>query len=205
MVFPTNNENAMAQQTTATDADDAQTETDPELAASNHAEAVDSLQVHMTRSEMRDAARSWDTRSSGTKQEMADAMLNEAREQALGFLAEEGVALTGELADNQADDEEGEADGDPQGSLAGDLLARSPDDYGYTAKLRMTEKQTAAVVAALENPDATQAEVAEAAGCTPRYANSTLNRWRGTQDEVQAMQDEGVEVPAEFMQHEVAV
>lgn len=280
----------MAQQTTA--ADDAQTENDPELAAATEAEAVDSLQVHMTRSEMRDAAREWGTRSSGTKQEMAEAMLADAADAALGFLAEEGVALQGDLADDeagaeqpaedtetddggeqeaeQADAEDGdlidadevpgeamdevareygmgagavkgalqfqppasdadctseadeaalearrratpgyEAEADeagtsqPQGSLAGDLLARSPEDYGYTAKLQMTEKQTAAVVAALADPDATQAEVAEAADCTERYANSTLNRWRGTADEVAAAEDAGASVPAEYEAHEV--
>jgi len=195
----------MAQQNTANNGrTDAQN--DPELAAGSDAEAVDSLRVHMTRSEMRDAAREWGTRSSGTKQEMAEDMIAEAREQAFGFLAEEGVALQGDLVEDEDGDEQDDGEDstqDTSGNLAGDLLARSPEDYGYTAKLQMTEKQTAAVRAAFDDLDATQAEVAEAADCTERYANSTLNRWRGTDDEVQAMEDKGIEVPAEFMEHEV--
>ncbi|AGM11826.1 hypothetical protein M201_gp57 [Haloarcula californiae tailed virus 2] len=209
----------MAQQNTADDGStDAQN--DPELAAANLAEAADSLQTHMTRSEMRSAAREWDTKASGTKQEMAEDMLENAQEQALALLVEEGVELLGDLADDEADEAEDEQEAQEQeddedeqdsedstqdtpGSLAGDLLARSPEDYGYTAKLQMTAKQTAAVKAAFEDLDATQAEVAEAADCTERYANSTLNRWRGTEDEVQAMEDEGIDVPAEFMEHEV--
>lgn len=209
----------MAQQT---DADDGSTElenADPELAATTLEQAADSLQVHMTRDEMREACRNWDvTGYSGTKQEMAETMLEQAEEQALALLVEEGVELGGDLVEDEAADggedeqeqeQEQEAEDDEDstqdtpGSLAGDLLARSPEDYGYTAKLQMTAKQTAACAAAFRDLDATQAEVAEAADCTERYANSTLNRWRGTDDEVQAMEDEGVDVPAEFMEHEV--
>ena len=211
----------MAQQNTADDGSTDAANTDPELAANTMEQAADSLQVHMTRDEMRAACREWDLDGySGTKAEMAETMLEQAPEQALALLVEEGVDLGGDLVEDEAadeaedeqeaeaqdeDDEDDSEDStqDTPGSLAGDLLARSPEDYGYTAKLQMTAKQTAAVKAAFENLDATQAEVAEAADCTERYANSTLNRWRGTEDEVQAMEDEGVDVPAEFMEHEV--
>lgn len=212
----------MAQQTSdTTDAQNTTETADPELAANTLEQAADSLQVHLTRSEMREACRDWDLDGySGTKAEMAETMLEQAEERSLALLVEEGVDLGGDLADDEADeaaqedateateDEDEQDDSedstqDTPGSLAGDLLARSPEEYGYTAKLQMTEKQTAAVRAAFEDLDATQAEVAEAADCTERYANSTLNRWRGTEDEVQAMEDEGIEVPAEFREHEV--
>lgn len=186
---------------------------DPELVAADEQEAIDSLQVHLTRDEMRDACRAWDLDGySGTKGEMAQAMVEQALGRVIGLLMEEGVDIRGDLAeaagltedgDDEADEAEQEQededdDSQPVGSLAGDLLERDPADYGYTAKLQMTEKQTAAIVAALENPEATQGEVAEAADCTERYANSTLNRWRGTEDEVEAAEDAGADVPPEY-------
>jgi len=141
----------------------------------------------------------------GPEKPEGQATLGEAHE-AEADEGEQGFQAGSEVQEAEDEDEQDNSEDSTQdtpGSLAGDLLARSPEDYGYTAKLQMTAKQTAAVKAAFEDLDATQAEVAEAADCTERYANSTLNRWRGTEDEVQAMQDEGVDVPAEFMEHEV--
>jgi Rod binding domain-containing protein len=130
----------MAQQNTA---DDGRTnaQNDPELAAGTEAEAVDSLQVHMTRSEMRDAAREWGTRSSGTKQEMAEDMLGEAREQALGFLAEEGVALGADLlVDDDGDEQAADASADTQdsgliaaGEVPGEVMDEVAREHGLGA------------------------------------------------------------------------
>lgn len=119
-------------------------------------------------------ADSEDTEDTEDDQEQAD-----SQQQAADTSADEQAASTEDTADSQEQA--------TSAALAGDLLERDPAEYGYTAKLQMTETQVAVCEAALEAPSATQETVAEAAGCTERYANSTLNRWRGTEDEREAV------------------
>ncbi len=271
----------MAQQTKADDGStDAQI--DPELAANTVEQAAESLQVYLGRDAMREFGREHGSRSSGTKQEMADSMLAEAREQALALLVEEGVELGGDLTeddegaaedeqpeqeaegdlaapedvpaetmdevareygmgagavkgslafmdegeaveadseadeaalearrraaqatedeDEQEDSEDSEDDssqGGQQPTLAGELLQRDPADHRL-GDLTMSEKQTTAVLAALEDPERTKEELAEAADCTSRYAATTLERWAGSEDQVEAVEAEGSEVPSEY-------
>lgn len=205
----------MAQQT-RTDDGSTEAQNDPELAAATMAQAADSLQVYLGRDAMREFGREHGSRSSGTKQEMAESMLAEAREEALALLVEEGVELRGDLVEDdseqaqddeqedaeaqEAEDEDEQDDDSSSGQQAttvGELLARDPDEHRLGA-LTMSEKQTAAILAALANPEGTKEDVAEAADCSARYAATTCERWGGTEDQVEAVEAEGGSVAAEY-------
>ena len=220
MVFLANRRIAMAQQNTA--ADEAQTENDPELAAATEAEAVQSLQVHLGRDAMREFGREHDSRASGTKQEMAESMMQEAREQALGVLAEEGVELLGDLAEDdeqaQAQDSEAEqdaveavaaqddlgedtdeqADEDDSGrqrTPVGEMLRQHPEDYHRDSSLGFSEKQVELLAWAMHHAGDVDEQVAEAQECSARYVNSVCHRWPASDEGIAAIEDAGHEVP----------
>ncbi len=203
----------MAQQT-RTDDGSTEAQNDPELAAATLEQAADSLQVYLGRDAMREFGREHGSRSSGTKQEMAESMLAEAREEALALLVEEGVELRGDLVEDEGDDEQEDAEAQEaededgqdddsssgqQPTTVGELLARDPEEHRLGA-LTMSEKQTAAVMAALEDPERTKEDVGEAADCSARYAATTCERWGGTEDQVAAIEDEGGSVPSEYVE-----
>jgi hypothetical protein len=188
----------MAQQTTAGDS------TDPELSASTLAEAQDSLQVYMTRDEMRQACREWGLEGySGPKAEMAAAMTEQAPEQAIAFLLEEGVSVEGDLAEiaglaPEAEEEENEDDGGRSRTTVGEMLAQHPDEYHRDSNLGYSDQQVAVLARAMGEPDATDAEVADEVGCSPRYVNSVCHRWPADSEGVQAIEDAGHAVPERF-------
>lgn len=266
----------MAQQNATQDrSTDAENSPDPELAANTLEQAADSLQVLMTRDEMRSAAREWGTRSSGTKQEMAEDMLAAAEEQALGLLAEEGVALGGALTEDEAegseateaeaglaapdevgaevldevareygmgagavkgalsidapahpDEVESEADeaalearrragegGEDEASEAesegededsssgrartpvGEMLAQDPAEYHREDALGYSSTQVAVLAHAMQHPEDTDQQVAEAVECSTRYANSVCHRYDASDEGLEALREAGHEVP----------
>lgn len=197
----------MAQQTN--DADEAQTENDPELAASDWEEAIDSLQVHMNRDEMRSACREWDLDGySGTKGEMAQAMVEQAPGNVVGLLLEEGVDIQGDLAedagldledeDEQEDEDEGSSG--RQRASVGDMLEKDPDEYHRDNALAFSEKQVEVLAWAMGHAGDTDEQVAESVDCSARYVNSVCHRWPATDEGIEAIEDAGHEVPERFRQ-----
>lgn len=202
----------MAQQNT--DADEAQTENDPELAAATEAEAVQSLQVHLGRDAMREFGREHGSRASGTKQEMAESMMQEAREQALGVLAEEGVELLDDLAEGDKadqdaveavaeqddlgegeDEQAGEDDSGRQRTPVGEMLRQHPEDYHRDSSLGFSEKQVELLAWAMHHAGDADEQVAEAQECSARYVNSVCHRWPASDEGIEAIEDAGHEVP----------
>lgn len=169
----------MAQQTTADDS--TELENDPELLVADLGDAAKSLQIHMTRDEMRQACRDWDVEgysSPGTKAYMAEQMLEQAEERALAHLAEEGVEITGDLVDDEDDEaEQDQEQEDEDRQTVADVLMRDPDEHYNDSALTGTEKQTAALRAAFEDLERTEDEAAEVAGCTGRYVYDTCARF----------------------------
>jgi len=128
-----------------------------------------------------DQGHAWDPESEQEQDEQEDAEAQEAEDE---------------------DSEDDSSQGGQQPTLAGELLQRDPADHRL-GDLTMSEKQTTAVLAALEDPERTKEELAEAADCTERYAATTLERWAGSEDQVEAVNDahgDGAygEVPSEY-------
>lgn len=194
----------MAQQTEADDEAQNGNSPDPELAANTLAQAADSLKVYLGRDAMREFGREHGSRSSGTKQEMAESMLAEAQEQALALLVEEGVELGGELAVYVGEDEDEQEDEDEDTgrtrTTVGEMLARDPAEYHRDDSLGYSEKQVGLLAHAMQHPDSTDEDVAEAVDCSARYANSVCHRWDASEDGVEALEDAGHEVPEQFQE-----
>lgn len=196
----------MAQQNTA--ATDAPQQNDPELAAADLDEAAESLQALMGRDAMREMCRSLDLDGySGTKAEMAETMLDQALDATVAYLAEEGVEILGDLAaltgrqdsEDEQEDEDDSSSGRQRATVE-QMLAQHPDDYHRKNALAYTEKQAEVLGHAMAHPLATDQDVAEALDCSARYVNSVCHRWDASEAGVEAVEDAGYTVPAEFQE-----
>lgn len=93
----------------------------------------------------------------------------------LDALTEQGVAVDASgLGAPSLEWPEDEDEQDDRTTVA-DLLARDPEAHRL-GELQGTEKQTAVLEQAHEDPEQTPAEVAEAVDCTERYAATTCER-----------------------------
>lgn len=175
----------------ATDGGQAQEER-PALLVTDEQEAAESLTIEMNRDEMRDACRDWGVSGYGdaTKAEMGQLMMAQAAEAAVGSLVEAGYDIQGDLAeehglaeDDEDEDEEQEDEESEDRQTVQDVLTRDPDEHYNESDLTGTEKQVAALKAALDNPHLTEDEAAEIAGCTGRYVYDACARWGGSEDD----------------------
>lgn len=83
-----------------------------------------------------------------------------------------------EAEQEQEEEDEGQASqGSDEPLTVRDVLLRDPSEHYNESSLTYTEKQTAAITAALANLDATEDEVAEEADCTGRYVYDCCARF----------------------------